>query len=176
MRKTALQELQDRYTGTSIESGLPILPSFQFSRLLEKTLSPAINTPGELLELSLRLEFKAFEVSAQDLQQLVTPLLDASLPEGYTILPGTLSITTLAEPVLDDQEIAHWNLLAQRQLQAVITPEEAVQLARGLPIAEARQLLFDQLPLAGSPEIKTFPSWWPFTPFLPLRIEAEVVQ
>jgi hypothetical protein len=110
------------------------------------------------------------------LQQLVTPLLDASLPQGYNILPGTLSITILAEPVLDDQEVAHWDLLAQRQLQAVIVPEDAVQLARGLPIAEARQLLLNQLPLARLPEIKIFPSWWSFTPLLPLRMAAEVVQ
>ena len=176
LRKTALGELQDRYTGSPIESGLPILPSFQFSRLLEKNLSPAVNTPGEMLQLSLRLEFKALEVSPQDLQQLVTPLLDASLPEGYTIFPDTLSITTMSEPVLDDQEIAHWDLLAQRQIQAVIAPEEAIQFARGLPLAQARQLLLNRLPLAEPPEIKTFPSWWPYTPFLPLRLQVEVVE
>jgi hypothetical protein len=176
LRKTALQELNDRYTGTPLESGFPIISSFQFSKILEKNLSPAVKSPGEMLQLSLRLEFKALEISAQDLQQLVTPLLDASLPEGYTILPDTLSVSALTEPVLDDQEIAHWVLLAQRQLQAVIAPEEAVQIARGLPVAKARQALLIRLPLAKSPDIQTFPSWWIYTPFLPLRIQVEGMQ
>lgn len=176
LSKTAMQELQDRYTGSPLESGFPILASFQFSKILEKNLSPAVNAPGEMLQMSLRLEFKALEVSAQDLQQLVTPLSDASLPEGYAILPETLFVSAKTEPIFDDREIAHWDLLAVRRLQANISPQEVIQLAHGLPVTEARQVLKSQLPLAEAPDIQTFPTWWRYIPFLSIRIQVEGAQ
>ena len=174
LSQTAMQELQNRYTGTPIESGFPILSSLKFSTILEKTYTPPADSPAEQLQLSLRLEFKALEVSPQDLQNLVTPLLDASLPEGFTVLPDTLTITALEEPVLDEAGTAHWVMQAQRHIQAVIAPEEAVQLARGLPVEKARQHLQDRLPLEEKPLIRPAPSWWPYTPFLSLRIQVEI--
>jgi len=174
LSQTAMQELQNRYAGTPIESGFPILSSLKFSTILEKTYTPAADSPAEQLQLSLRLEFEALEVSPQDLQNLVRPLLDASLPEGFTILPDTLTITALEEPVLDKAGSAHWVMQAQRHIQALIAPEEAVQLARGLPVEKARQHLQDRLPLEEKPLIRPAPSWWPYTPFLSLRIQVEI--
>jgi hypothetical protein len=174
LRQTALQELQDRYAGTPLEKGVPILSSLRLASVLEKTYSPLDDSPAEQLQLSLRLEFKALEIYPQDLQNLVTPLLDASLPEGFTVLPDTLNIINFNQPILDKENTAHWTLQAQRKIQAVIIPQKVIQLARGLPIEEARQHLLNHLPIVEKPLIRPFPSWSPYMPFLPLRITVMV--
>jgi hypothetical protein len=174
LQKTALQELTDRYRGGAAENGLPIIPSLKLSSVIEKTYTPEENTPAEQLQLNLRLEFEALEVPSQDIQKLVAPLLDASLPDHYAALPGTLNITTLDEPVLDEKNVAHWTLGAQRKIQAMISPEETVQLAKGLPIADARQRLSDHLLISPKPQIVPVPSWWPYTPFLSPRITVNI--
>jgi hypothetical protein len=174
LQKTALQELTDRYQGGAAENGIPIIPSLRLASIIEKSYTPEENTPAEQLQLNLRLEFEALEVPSQALQQLVTPLLDASLPDHYAALPGTLNITALDEPVLDEKNVTHWTLAAQRKIQAIISPDETVQLAKGLPIADARQRLSDHLAISQKPQIVPVPSWWPYTPFLSPRINVNI--
>ena len=174
LQKTALLELKDRYPSGAAEDGIPILPSLRLASTIEKTYTPDESAPAEQLQLNLRLEFKALEVSPADLQKLVIPLLDASLPEHYAALPGTLAITTPNEPLLDEKNIAHWNLSAQRNTQAVISPEETIELIKGLPITYARQRLSNKLPVSNAPQIDLTPSWWPYMPFLAPRIAVKI--
>lgn len=174
LSQTAMQELQKRYVDPPIKSGIPILPSLRFSSVIEKIYDPTENFPAEQLQLSLRLEFRALEIYPQDLQNLVTPLLDASLPEDHTVIPDTLNITSLNKPILDEENTARWTLRAQRQIQAVIAPEKAIQLAKGTTIEKARQSLLDHLPVDKTPLIRPFPSWWPYTPFLPFRMDVQI--
>jgi len=169
-----LQELTDRYQGGAVENGIPIIPSLRLASVIEKTYTPEENIPAEHLQLNLRLEFEALEVPPQDLRQLATPLLNASLPDHYAALPGTLKITVLHEPVLDEKNVAHWTLAAQRKIQAIISTEETVLMAKGLPIADARQRLSDHLAISQKPQIVPVPSWWPYTPFLSPRITVNI--
>jgi hypothetical protein len=174
LSQTAMQELQKRYVDPPIKSGIPILPSLRFSSVIEKIYNPTENFPAEQLQLSLRLEFRALEIYPQDLQNLVIPLLDASLPEDHTVIPDTLNITSLNKPILDEENTARWTLRAQRQIQAVIAPEKAIQLAKGTTIEKARQSLLDHLPVDKTPLIRPFPSWWPYTPLLPFRMDVQI--
>jgi hypothetical protein len=174
LQKTALQELKIRYQDGGVEVGIPIVSSLRLASVVDKTYTPEGNAPADQLQLNLRLEFKALEVTAQDLQKLVSPLLDTSLPNHYAALPGTMNILSLDEPVLDDKNVAHWTLGAQQDIQAIISPEETVQLVKGLPIADARQRLSDYLPVSKTPAINPTPSWWPYTPFLSPRIAVNI--
>jgi hypothetical protein len=174
LQKTALQELKIRHQDGGVDSGIPITASLRLATIVDQTYTPEENTPANQLELNLRLEFEALEVTAQDLQNLVTPLLDASLPDHYAALPDTLQILSLDEPVLDENNAVHWTLGAQRDNQAIISPEETVQLAKGLPIADARRRLSDYLPISKTPQINPAPSWWPYTPFLSPRIDVNI--
>ena len=174
LRQSAWRELQERYAGSPLEKGLVILPSLRFSSILEKTYYPSDDTPAEQLQLNLRLEFKALAVLPQDLQNLVTPLLDASLPEGFTILPDTLTLTALNQPILDEENVAHWRLQAQRKIQAIIDPQKVAQSVRGLPVEQAPLFLKERLPVEKMPLISAFPSWWRYMPFLPLRIRVRL--
>jgi len=162
---------------TDMQATLPaadtlITPTLQLIGTLDETYSPAEGEPGNQLSLSLRLEFQAQVVSSDNLNTLVTPILDASLPQGYTPIPETLFIIQLGSPVLGEDGFAHWSIYAQRKLRAEIPEALAVNLAYGQTVAEASHRLVDSLPLAGAPQIDLSPAWWPRLPFLPLRVQV----
>jgi hypothetical protein len=128
--------------------------------------------PGDALELTLRLEYQAMVIRAETLQRLVNPLLDGSLPEGQTPLPGTLQLTHAEFSTPNNVGEVHWNLTAQRFLAADIPVDKAVGIALGRTPAQAVSRLEASLPLAGEPQVELSPAWWPRLPYFPLRIRV----
>ncbi|MEW5869938.1 MAG: baseplate J/gp47 family protein [Chloroflexota bacterium] len=168
LRQSALLELQ-----ASLQPGdLLLEDSLSLVEVLDETYSPAQAQPANQLSLSLRAEFQALRVSAQDLNFLAQAVLDAALPAGFEPSNGSLSIETLGPPVFQNgaAPTARWEMRASRRIQALLPPAQAVQLALGQAPGQAQQRLADGLPLAGLPEITLAPAWWPRLPILPFRI------
>jgi hypothetical protein len=168
LRASALSDLQN-----SLEEGdLLLSTSLELADTLEETYAPASGLPGDQLELTLRIEYQALVVAAENLQALAVPVLDGSLAEGTLAVPGTLILrhTGFSEP--DEQGAVTWTLNAQRSVHADISADEAIQMTVGQPTGTAAKLLASSLPLAGDPRIELSPSWWPRLPYLPFRIEV----
>jgi len=166
--KTALTDLQDSLP----EGGYMITTTLELSEVLEETFTPEIGLPGDQVDLTLRLEFTTQYISEANLQSLVIPLMDGSLPEGYVPLPETLSVTHTLPSTPNRDGIVNWTLTADRQVQAEIAPSEVIQLAVGQPSATIIHRLAAILPLESLPELALTPSWWPRLPFLSFRIEV----
>jgi hypothetical protein len=166
LRQDALLDLRAKLTPGDLllESTLVV------DAVLLKSYLPDGVTPSTDLQLTLRMQFHAEKISGADLHQLGAILLDASLPAGYTPLPGTLEIAIDSQPQMDREQVAHWQITARRSLQARLSREKAVSLALGLPPDQAIQRLSGSLRLARPPEITIDPGWWPRLPFIPLRI------
>ncbi len=144
---------------------------------LEKSYTPAQPAPGDQLELVLRLEFEALTVSAEDLRQLAQAALETSLPAGHQPLPETLTLKHRGSPRLTDEaQSARWSMQASWKVRARLNPNEAIRLAIGLPVDEARARLAAQLPLAAAPRITPLPTWWPRLPVLPFRFQVEITS
>ncbi len=173
LQETARQELLSSTDSNLREGDFAILPSLKLNKVVEQHFQPEDSAPAEQLELTLRLEFLALVVSGQDLRAVAEPVLEASLPEGFTALPGSLQIEHLKTPAMQGAETASWQAEATLTIQANISPAVVVQEARGLPAARAAARLFGSLPLARPPEIHLFPGWWPYLPWVPLRIEVK---
>lgn len=166
LSKTALQELQNNLApGDLLVSTDP-----ELVRTLEKSFDPVRTEPADQLSLSLTLEFQAPVVLGDDLRSLAAAVLDANLPPGFSPLPDTLEIEHLTSPAAGNDAIISWKLRARRQLQAQISPAQAVQLCLGRSPAEAKQRLSAALPLQATPHITITPAWWPRMPVVPLRI------
>jgi hypothetical protein len=168
LRQTALADLQAKLTPGDVS----LTPTLETVSTLEETFIPAEGQPGDQLDLTLRLELQALVVSGRDLYALARPVLDASLPEGFSPLPDTLSTTVMTQPKLNPDGSTSWTMSAQRALKADIQEAQVIQLVMGLPLAQATQRLLEALPLAGSPQIDISPTWWPRLPFLPFRIQV----
>jgi hypothetical protein len=166
LEQSALQEIQ-----SSLKPGDLLLVDHPGQvQTLEMIFDPPESQPASLLNLRLRLEYQVPIVRASDLNALVTSILDANLPPGYSPLTGSLQIDHLTSPARDDASNYQWPLKAQRHISAHVEDEQVAQIAVGLAPAQARQRLIEALPLAEPPTFTLFPSWWPRLPFLPFRI------
>jgi hypothetical protein len=166
LKETALNEARNQ----AQQDDILFIDSLTLLRTLEETYQPADSQPADFVSLNLRLEFDVLAASAADIEQLGQSVLDANLPSGFAPVENTLEVTNLTEPALGQDSIARWKLRLERQVQAVLPPDQAVKLSLGLPPEEAENRLAQALPLETRPRIALTPDWWPRLPVLPFRI------
>ncbi len=128
--------------------------------------------PSDHISLNLRVEFEALTVSGDDIEILLTNILDANLAEGTSPIPETLKYTFLGEPVVGVEDINLWQIHATRTFKAQIPDTQAVNLTLGLSTTMAKQRLLDSLPLNYPPQLVVTPDWWPRMPLLPFRVKV----
>lgn len=172
-----LNDILNQAALTKLQSLLPIddtliAPSLKILETLEETSAPAVGEPGNQLSLSLRLRFQSQVVSGEVLHSLVTPILNANTNTGYSPIVSTMELTRLTIPTLGEDGKAHWNLRAQRKIQADLPATQAIDLVKGESVPRAIQLLHDSLPIVEQVQITLTPNWWPRLPFLPMRIQV----
>lgn len=171
----ALEELT-----TQLQPGdFPITSTLAVSNTLQRVFTPQITAgqpypPAHELSLTLRIEYKMLVVSALDLQELGARVLDTTLGDQRLALPGTLEITHLSPPQPAASGEYHWEIQVTRIVEARLDLEAAKNLVLGRTPERASQRLLQSLPLDRPPEISPVPSWWPFLPALPMRIDVAV--
>ena len=149
-----------------------ITPSLKTIEIIDETTTPAVGEPGNQLSQSMRMRFQSQVVAGKELRNLVTPILDANTPAGYMPSITTMVLDKLTLPTTGEDGNAHWTLRAQRKLQADIVNNQAINLIKGLSVAESIDRLNRSLPLASEAQIMLAPEWWPRLPLLPLRIQV----
>ena len=111
-------------------------------------------------------------VPGQALRDWVTPILDSNIQIGYSPIDKTLIFTPLALPTLGEDGNVHVTIRAERKVQTIIDTNQAINLVKGSPIQQAINHLQKALPLAQMAHITLVPKWWPWLPFLPMRIQV----
>jgi hypothetical protein len=140
------------------------------AQIVSKDYYPAEGQPGEALVLELVAEFSAQYASAEDLSQLATAVLDASLPEGFSPLTDSLSIAASGIQEADVNAMTAFELRASRSLVQQSDAVQVSKLVQGRRKAAAAEILKRNLDLSSAPEISTDPSWWPWLPLITFRI------
>ena len=166
--QSALSDIQN-----SLPAGnLLLTTTLGVTETLEETFTPAPGLPGSQVSLTLRLEFSALVISAENLNALLLPVLDGSLPDGFAPVADSLSLThsDFSTPGADGS--VTWTIFARRSLLAEISAPEVISLAQGQPAENVSAALAQELPLARAPLIELQPSWWPRLPFVPFRIQV----
>ena len=173
LRATILRQMQAQAPAqfsSSLETGdLLLAESVKLTEILREEFSPLPGTPGKELSLRLRGRFEAFFVSQADLSQAASQALDAALPPGFAPRPGSLELTALSAPAATEDGY-RWRMRAARAIQPQLDLAQAALLARGQTPRRAAALLAQIYPLAEAPAIVNQPIWWPWLPFLPMRI------
>lgn len=137
----------------------------------QEAFDPQAGQPGSVLSLALSATFETDYVGGRDLRQLAELALDAQVPTGYAPRPDSLEIVVTEIPPPAGVEAAQLQLQMRRLLGRSIDLAAANQLARGRSPAAARRALQEGLPLGSAPEIRMRPSWWPWLPLIPFRIQ-----
>jgi len=167
LRVSALEELESGLApGDLLFTG-----TLSITQVIEEAYLPPGDDPSPRLELSLRVEYRAYAAAGADLDSLATVLLDTNLPEGYAPLLDTLALQVIQSPVLEADGLPRWHMSARRSLRAVVSPDQVTKLLLGAAPTEAAARLLEAYPLDAPPAIRLLPDWWPRMPLLPFRIQ-----
>jgi hypothetical protein len=148
--------------------------SFAVSQALSEVYDPPAGAAGTKLTLTMQVEFSAFYASAQDLTQLASLALNASLPSGFhaAAAPQALTLKPVTKPVTNADGSTHWSVRVERRIIQQISNSQVTQLIQGISSQRVKSVLEKSLALDDSPEISLSPAWWPWMPIVPFRISV----
>ncbi|MFZ5919508.1 MAG: baseplate J/gp47 family protein [Chloroflexota bacterium] len=166
LSQKALSEVQAALT----ENDLILAGTVTVGDPLDETFDPAEGAAGETLRLSLTVEVSAVYLSASDLEQLASAVLDSALEEGFVPVEGTLTVEGMGAATLEAGDTYGWRVRASRLTRPDFDPLALLRLVQGRSPRNAARQLEQALALDAAPEINLKPGWWPLLPFTPLRI------
>jgi hypothetical protein len=122
----------------------------------------------------MQVEFSTRYASAQDLTELASLALNASLPSGFRAATGSEALTMklVTKPTANADGSAHWTVRAERRIVQQISNSQVTQLIQGIRSQRVKTLLEKNLPLESTPQLSLSPSWWPWVPIVPFRISV----
>jgi hypothetical protein len=127
---------------------------------------------GTKLTLSMRVEYSVQYVDASDLAELAVLVMNASIPPGFSPVPGTLTTNPITTPFIGSDDSVRWTMRVERRLIQQVDTVQVTQLIQGRSLKSAQSLLDKTLPLANAPVIIVSPSWWQWIPIVPFRISV----
>jgi hypothetical protein len=161
-------QLVDEMTGGDVL----LNDTFAVSQILSEVYDPPAGAAGTKLTLTMQVEFSTLYASAQDLTELASLALNASLPSGFVATSDNLTVKPATKPSANADGSMHWTVRAERRIVQQINSSRVTQLIQGIRSPRVKMLLEKNLPLEGSPQIKLSPSWWPWVPIVPFRISV----
>jgi hypothetical protein len=149
---------------------------FEKTLALSQIISEKYDLPsgasGSQLTLNMQAEFSARYASASDLSELASLALNASLPSGFSPLSSAATFESITDPVSADDGSLRWTMRMGREIVQQVNVAQVTQLIQGLGASAAQSRLEANLPSVGKPYISLTPSWWPWVPIVPFRIEV----
>ncbi len=130
-------------------------------KVVEESFEPQEGQPGKTLTLSMRVEFSARYVSADDMKLLSAATLDSSVTDGFEPF-GEMKLKTLTEPKTDSSGMTHFELDVTRTLLRQVDTMQVFSSARGHNPSQIMAGLTKEFSLRKEPQISITPSWWPW--------------
>ena len=152
---------------------LLLLDTLEVNETLQEEFSPPEGQAGNTLVLKMKVEFSANYILYEDLRQLASSTLSATIPEGFSPF-GELTFKPLADPVTDSAGNTHFELEANQVTLRTIDQVRVFSTIRGHDPARAVSELEKVFELRDTPQITIRPSWWKWLPLIPFNISVEV--
>jgi hypothetical protein len=146
--------------------------TFALSKIVSEAYDPPAGAAGSQLTLTMQAEFSILYATASDLTELASLALNASLPPGFIAASSAVTVDPASEPELLDDGSLRWTMRAERKIYQQVSVAQVTQLIQGLASSDAQSMLDENLPLLSEPKISLTPSWWPWVPIVPFRIEV----
>ncbi len=177
LRKQVLESLRreaETQIHDTLEPGdLLLMDTLDMSQVVDETYSPPEGQPGKQLTLSMKVQFSANHVSADDLSQLTRASLDAAVPVGFA--PSDVpALKPVKNPITYADDVTHFELRATRTLYRQLNLPQVFALTRGLNLEIARDKLAKAFALRQPPAVRITPSWWPWMPLIPFNVSVEI--
>ncbi len=134
--------------------------------------SNIIGEGSDTLGIALRLLVTGEAVSAADVQAVAYRGLLTTLPAGYTLIDTRFTYGEAAEEDIGPGAFSFY-VTAEGYATHRLDSSSIHALIHGKTVAEAQAALAE-LPLVEPPQIVMNPTWFPFIPRLPMRINIRV--
>ena len=169
LRRKALQGFQNliRPEDQLFEGTLAI------EEIIEERYDPPLGQPGRKVTLTLKIEFTAYYVSQDDLEELARTVLNTSVPDSFLDTGDPLKFEKIDTPRTDSENVTRWVMRVSRKLKKQPDTGQVIPLVRGRDIQTAAKNLEKGLGLDYTPQIKLAPEWWPWIPSIPFNISIE---
>jgi hypothetical protein len=169
LKQNALQEI-----GAKVAAGSQWLPqTLTMVKILEERQEPPPGLSSDQIKLTLRVEFQALTIRAEDRIAIAQMALDTHLPPGKIALAGSLSTEDIDPPAVSSGRL-QWRIRATRAIRAIWNDPDLIKAVAGQNPAAAQQNLARIFDVTETPQIEIYPDGWPFVPLVPGRIQVEV--
>ncbi|HEY3310147.1 MAG TPA: baseplate J/gp47 family protein [Anaerolineales bacterium] len=176
LKRRLLAELQrkalESFTSQAAAGDVLFPATLAQARVLAESFDPAEGESAEKLKLSLQVEYSMSYASEADLQSLAERALDAAMPAGYVSAAGPVT----HEPVsglTQGQSVMRWQMRIERPVQPLLDPGKVITSVQGKTVTRAGSILGETFKLSEPAQISVHPGWWPWLPFLPIRIAVK---
>jgi len=129
----------------------------------------AIDEPADVLNLNLSVDVFGLAVKHDDVNLLMSTLLQRQLPAGYHLLPNEVRVEMLPGAKYQGIQLRQ-PIRATGYAAPHLDAGKIAAAVQGKPLDEARAYLATQVPLAQPPLVRVTPPGWPLMPFLAFRI------
>jgi hypothetical protein len=146
--------------------------SFMLSQIISENYDLPSGAAGSQLTLTMQVEYSIQYASASDLTELASLALNASLPPGFSSASDIVTFESATAPELLDEGSLRWTIRTEREIVQQLNPMLVTQMIQGLGAVDAQSRLEKNLPLLSKPRILLSPSWWPWVPIVPFRIDV----
>ena len=136
----------------------------------QESYLPEENVPSDIVEVTLRVEFRILVIPFRELEALARAVLDAGLESDFVPADAEVEIEFLTQPEPAADGSASWEMAVARAIRSVPDPDPLIFEILGKSPEEAAGLLAAAFDLGAAPEITISPAWWPRLPLLPVQI------
>lgn len=150
-------------------------PSLRVLRIVQESYSHAPGEATEKLTLEMRAVLQATAVNQAATLGIMTTALTADSPAGYLLVPESVTVQVGDVLGVDDAGRARFTVLAEGNAAAELPLAEALTAVAGQPPDAALAYLLQELPLRELPSLRIWPTWFSRVPYLPARIQVEIV-
>lgn len=147
--------------------------TLEMGNIQNEEYAPPDGKAGATLTLTMQTEFSARYILANDLRQLASSAVLASIPRGFSPF-GDMKFSFLNSPATDSSGVTHFQLQASQAALRDVDRMQLFNLIRGHSPIDAQNELTKQFAFRQPPEISITPSWWKWLPLIPFNISVEV--
>lgn len=182
-RKQLIRQLLDQ---AYVEMGYLLEPteillrqSLRIEAVPKEAYTRFITEQADTVGLNMRLLVSGLAVDVDNAEAVAYTALSRRLPSGYMLVDARFELGEVAEEDISSGWFTFF-VTARGYAAAALDTDAAVALVRGRLVADAREQLLAEFPLAEEPQVTIWPEWperlewFERLPLLPLRISVQV--
>jgi len=178
VRRQLMRQLLDQVyaeMGDLLESTEVLLrQSLRVEAVPKEAYTRFVTEQADTVGLNMRLLVSGLAVDVDNAEAVAYTNLSRRLPSGYALVDARFELGEVTEEDIGPGWFTFF-VTARGYAAAALDADAAVDLIRGQRIADARERLLDEFPLAESPQVTVWPEQMERLPLLPLRIGVQVV-